>query len=188
MTLKQQIMQLEAEMEAKYDQLSELRAKAEPQALKDYKFNDVNGKAVVLSELFGQHDKLILVHNMGRQCPYCTIWADGFSDSYHRISRKMAFVVTSTETPGQQQENIRERGWQFPMVSSGNNSILEDLGFLEGDTVYPGLALFSRNTKGELFYHGKQVFGSGDQFGMLWHLMDLAGKWDPAEYSRPVEK
>ena len=185
MSVKQQIAALEAEIEARYNELSELRAKEPPEPLKDYTFAGADGESVRLSELFGHHDRLILVHNMGRQCPYCTIWADGFSDSYRRIAGKTAFVVTSKETVEEQQRNIRERGWQFPMISSKNNQILEDLGFLEGGTVYPGLASLSRNEKGEVFYHGKQVFGSGDQFGMLWHLFDLVGKWDPAEYRAP---
>lgn len=71
------------------------------------------------------------------------------------------------------------------MVSSKDNSILEDLGFLDGDTVYPGLAYFSRNEQGVIYYHSMHIFGSGDQFGMLWHLLDLVGKWDPREYRKP---
>jgi len=185
LSVNKRINALEAEIEARYNELSELRAKDEPLPLKDYDFTGPDGKNVRLSKLFGPHDSLILVHNMGRQCPYCTIWADGFSDSYHRVSQKTAFVVTSRETVEEQQRNIKERGWQFPMVSSRGNRILEDLGFLEGDTVYPGLAYFTRDEHGEILYHSKHVFGSGDQFGMLWHLFDLVNKWDPAEFQKP---
>ena len=32
-----------------------------------------------LSDLFGDADDLILIHNMGKGCPYCTLWADGFN-------------------------------------------------------------------------------------------------------------
>ena len=34
---------------------------------------------VRLSELFGEHDDLVIIHNMGASCRYCTLWADGFS-------------------------------------------------------------------------------------------------------------
>lgn len=184
MSIRKRIAELEGEIEDRYNELSELREQDEPLPCEDYDFIGADGNMVKLSSLFGGHDRLVLVHNMGRQCPYCTIWADGFSDSYHRIAQKLAFAVTSKEGIGEQAQNIRERSWQFPMVSSRNNSFLEDLGFLDGDTVYPGLASFSKNEEGQVFFHGKRVFGSGDQFGMLWHLFDLAGKWDPAEYQQ----
>ncbi len=182
MTTKERIAALEAEIEARYNEISELRIKDMPMPWQDYQFVGGDGESVRLSQLFGDKDRLILVHNMGRQCPYCTVWADGFSDSYHRISARTAFVVTSKETIEAQNRNIQERSWQFPMVSSRDNRILEDLGFLDGDTVYPGLAYFSRNENGEILYRSKHTFGSGDQFGMLWHILDLVGKWDPSEY------
>jgi predicted dithiol-disulfide oxidoreductase (DUF899 family) len=185
MNIKQTILALEEEMEATYEKLSDLRASDPPTPWGDYDFIGADGQSVRLGDLFGNKDSLILVHNMGRQCPYCTVWADGFSDSYHRIAAKAAFVVTSKETIEAQQKNIKERGWQFPMVSSGDNRILEDLGFLGEGRVIPGLAFFSKNNNGEIFYHSRHVFGSGDQFGMLWHVLDLVGKWDPAEYQLP---
>lgn len=185
MTTEERITRLEEEMEQKYSELSELRAQADPVPLKDYEFIGSDHKTVKLSELMGDSDRMIIVHNMGRQCPYCTVWADGFSDSYHRISKKVPFVVTSKETVEEQKKNIEERNWQFPMVSSKDNRFLEDLGFLPGDLIYPGLAHVSKNPAGELFFHSRHTFGGGDNFGMLWHILDLVGKWDPEEYKKP---
>jgi len=182
MTHQNHIRTLEREIEEKYERLSELRAKVSPQKISDYTFIASDGNRVTLAELFGTADRLIMVHNMGRQCPYCTIWADGFSDSYHRISEKVPFIVTSKETVDVQQKNIEERGWTFPMVSSGDNQFLEDMGFLAGGSIYPGLGFFCKNEDGENFYHGKHVFGSGAQYGMLRHIFDFAGVWDPADY------
>lgn len=183
MNLEEQIHQLEEEIETKSEQLSELRAQAKPTPIKDYDFIAHDGEVVRLSELFGESDRLIMVYNMGRQCPYCTVWADGFSDSYHRISQKLPFVVTSKETIEKQRENIAERGWQFPMVSSKENQFLEEMGFLKDGMMYPGMALLCKNEAGEIASHSRQVFGPGDNYGMLWHVFDLAGVWDAAEYS-----
>lgn len=184
MNLEEQIHQLEEEIEKAADQLSELRAQAEPTPIKDYDFIALDGEVVSLSELFGESDRLIIVYNMGRQCPYCTVWADGFSDSYHRISQKFPFIVTSKETIERQQANIAERGWQFPMVSSKDNQFLEEMGFLKDGRMYPGLALLCKNEAGEMASHGRRGFGPGDNFGLLWHVFDLAGVWEADEYSQ----
>ncbi len=155
---------------------------------KTYELLDGRGKPVDLKDLFGTHDRLILVYNMGRQCPWCTTWADGFSDNYHRIAEKMAFVVVSSETPEIQQQNRKERDWHFPMVSAKNSPILQDLGFVKGDTLHPGFVFFSKDDANHLYFHDRYTFGPGDHFGMLWHLLDLVGKWDRADYAPPVAK
>ena len=78
-------------MESK-DQLAELR-RAEPRkAVKDYTFAVADG-TVKLSELFCGKRDLIVVHNMGATCPYCTMWADGFNGLRHHIGNRAAFVV-----------------------------------------------------------------------------------------------
>ncbi|HEY4822831.1 MAG TPA: hypothetical protein VIH83_04000 [Candidatus Bathyarchaeia archaeon] len=49
--------------------------------VREYVLTDSEGGKAALSTLFGKKDDLILVHNMGRSCPYCTMWADGFNGS-----------------------------------------------------------------------------------------------------------
>jgi hypothetical protein len=44
-------------------------AAVEPQEVKDYELTSLEG-AVRLSELFGAHDDLIVIHNMGVACSY----------------------------------------------------------------------------------------------------------------------
>ena len=48
-------------------------ASIEPQEVSDYEFNTPEG-TVRLSELFGHHEDLMVVHNMGSPCPSCTLW------------------------------------------------------------------------------------------------------------------
>ena len=45
------------------EQMRDTLAGVEPQRVDDYEFNDTEGK-VRLSELFGEHEDLIVVHNM----------------------------------------------------------------------------------------------------------------------------
>ncbi|HJT09252.1 MAG TPA: DUF899 family protein, partial [Candidatus Nitrosotalea sp.] len=45
----------------------------------DYELLDSENRKVNLSKLFGKKKDLIIVHNMGKTCPYCTMWADGFN-------------------------------------------------------------------------------------------------------------
>ena len=60
------------------EKMRETLAAVEPQEVQDYEFTNTEGK-VRLSELFGQHEDLILIHNMGVSCSYCTLWADGYN-------------------------------------------------------------------------------------------------------------
>jgi len=65
------------------------------QVVDDYILKDWENKDVRLSSLFGSNKDLILIHNMGRQCSYCTMWADGFNgvlDHMYRFSRKLRTV------------------------------------------------------------------------------------------------
>lgn len=66
---------------------------------KDYSLKDWNGRDVKLSRLFGKNNDLILVHNMGRQCPYCTLWADGFNGLVKHLEDRASFVVVSPDPP-----------------------------------------------------------------------------------------
>ena len=56
-----------------------MKAKKARESVEDYELIGWGNKKVRLSSLFGEKDELILVHNMGRGCPYCTMWADGFN-------------------------------------------------------------------------------------------------------------
>src|SRR5712671_3467501 len=82
-------------------QISELRqqmravqATAEPEEVRDYELSTPNG-IVRLSELLGDQRDLIVIHNMGVSCAYCTLWADGYNGIYDHLAARAAFVVSS---------------------------------------------------------------------------------------------
>ena len=74
--------------------MREVQADAEPEEVRDYEFATSQG-LVRLSALFGDKADLIVIHNMGASCPYCTLWADGYNGIYHHLSSRAAFIVSS---------------------------------------------------------------------------------------------
>jgi len=99
---RQQIAELRAKMR-------EVQAAIEPQEVQDYEFSSaVGGKR--LSELFGKHDTLFVVHNMGRSCAHCTMWADGFNGVFDHLRDRAAFVVASPDSADEQQKFAASRG------------------------------------------------------------------------------
>ena len=72
------IVELEREVFEKQQLLAQLKRERDAEPVDDYELSGPAGK-VRLSELFGDKNDLIVVHNMGKSCPYCTLWADGFN-------------------------------------------------------------------------------------------------------------
>ena len=67
-----------ADLEKAQQRFKELRRQTPPETVPDYELRGTDG-VVRLSEMFGAKSDLILIHNMGAGCPYCTMWADGFN-------------------------------------------------------------------------------------------------------------
>mgnify|MGYP000928180311 CR=1 FL=1 len=109
-------------------QMRETVAGTEPERVQDYAFDGADGP-VRLSTLFGAHDDLIVIHNMGVACPACTLWADGYNGLHQHVARRAAFAVASPDTPDVQRGFARARGWVFPMVSHARTSFATDMGY-----------------------------------------------------------
>ncbi len=139
----------------------------------DYEFADGNG-AVALAELFGDKDELVVVHNMGASCPYCTMWADGYSGVTSYIEERAAFVVASPDAPDAQKAFAKEHGWKFRMVSSQGNSFFGDMGFEDGDgNPFPGVSTFRKRGDGSVEHLASAAFGPGDKFCSVFSFFDL---------------
>ena len=89
-------------------------------------------------DLFGDKNELFVVHNMGKSCSYCTMWADGFNGIYHHLIDQASFVVASPDTPETQENFAAERNGDFPYFIK-ESSFTEDLGFQKGKSMLPGL-------------------------------------------------
>jgi predicted dithiol-disulfide oxidoreductase (DUF899 family) len=155
-------------------------ATVEPQEVSDYEFTTGEGP-VRLSSLFGHHEDLILIHNMGSSCSYCTLWADGYNGIHQHVVTRAAFAVSSPDRPDVQQKIAQSRGWKFPMVSHVGSSFAADMGYRsEKGGWIPGVSVFKRN--GEAIARvSDTAFSPGDDYCTLWHFFDLlpggVGEW-----------
>lgn len=182
--IDRQVEELEERIMESKRQLAELRRQRTPEEVGDYTFQGAGGREVKLSSLFDDRDELILVHNMGRDCVYCTMWADGFTGLLPHLTSRAAFVVTSPDEPVAQEEFKRSRGWNFPLYSAHGTSFIADMGFdNEGEGLMPGVSVFSKDETGRIFRVSRATFGPGDDFCAVWHFFDLLPRgvdgWEP---------
>ncbi len=171
---RQQIASLRAKMR-------ELQADVEPQEVEDYTLQSAAGP-VRLSELFSGKDHLFVIHNMGKSCPYCTLWADGFNGIIHHLQSRAGFVVSSPDSPQVQQEFAESRGWQFPMVSHAGTSFAADLGYASDQGFEPGVSVFRREGD-RIVRISDTAFGPDDDFCSMWSFLALLSEgvddWSP---------
>lgn len=153
-------------------ELREAQAAVEPEAVRDYVFATADGPAR-LSDLFGDHRDLIVIHNMGASCSYCTMWADGYNGIYHHLVARAAFAVSSPDPPDVQQKFAAGRGWRFPMVSHAGTTFAADMGYREVDgRCLPGISVFRRED-GRLCRVSDAACDVGDEFCAIWGIFEL---------------
>ena len=169
-------------MVKQHQRLAELKRSSPREPVRDYKLRSTSGE-VPLSELFGNQHDLIVVHNMGQACRYCTMWADGFNGLYPHLSSRAAFAVVSPDPPEWQRAFAESRGWRFPILSGEGSTFIKDMGFKEEDGYMPGVSTFVREESGEIFRVAQPPFGSFDPFCSTWHFFSLLAEgikdWEP---------
>jgi len=155
----------------------ELNSQLASMDVKDYTLKDREGKDVKLSEMFGENNYLILVYNMGRACSYCTMWADGFKDTYKEIEKKAPFVLVSPDSPEVQKKFAESRGWDYKTYSAAGTDFIFDMGYdfiKDGKHNYwPGVSVFEKKEDGSMRRVAKDYFGPGDFYCNIWHFIDL---------------
>lgn len=158
------------------EELAALRAKLSGEVLDDVALTDWEDREVRLSTLFGSKDQMLLVHNMGFDCPYCTMWADGFNAVYDHVAAKAAFVLSSPDPIDRQKRDATARGWRFPMVSTRGSALPRDLGFERDGKPLPGVSALVKAADGAISRNSMASFGPGDRFCPVWNLLDLLPK------------
>lgn len=146
---------------------------AEMNMEKDYIFYTPEGKEIKFTELFGDRKYLFTVHNMGKGCAYCTMWADGFNGNYKDIEKKGAFVLVSPDPVEVHKEFKESRGWKYQTVSSQGSTFAEDTGYYRDGHYGPGVSVFEKTDDGKIRRVGKDFFGPTDFFCNTWHFYDL---------------
>jgi predicted dithiol-disulfide oxidoreductase (DUF899 family) len=160
-----------------------------------YEFSEGDRKNVSLHDLFLDRSDLLVIHNMGRRCRYCTLWADGINGILKHLESRTSVVLVSPDPPTIQRLFAQERGWNIRMVQDASGRFTDDLKFssIENGERYllPGVSSFHRQLDGTIIHVASDGFGPGDVYMPLFPLFDLlldgpAG-WQPQySYSRPV--
>ncbi|MEQ1780587.1 MAG: DUF899 family protein [Hyphomonadaceae bacterium] len=178
------IVALRTKFQQARTELQEALAEKARGDITDYSFATLKGP-VTLSLLFGRKRDLFVIHNMGRGCNSCTMWADGFNGLYPHIADRASFVVSNAETPEQQLEFATSRGWRFPMVSTQGTTFAADMGFTNAaGKAMPGVSAFQKQD-GKLIRVSASDFNDADEFCPVWRLFDLlpegAADWRPKQ-------
>ena len=178
---KQDLNQYRQQLAELRVKMRDIQAQVEPQEVDDYLFQGAAGP-VRLSELFNDKDHLFVIHNMGKGCPYCTLWADGFNGIIHHLQSRAGFVVSSPDSPAVQQAFAASRGWQFPMVSHTGTSFAADMGYHNDEGYQPGVSVFRREDE-RIVRISDTWFGPDDDFCSMWSFLSLLPEgvedWSP---------
>ncbi|HAY33311.1 MAG TPA: DUF899 family protein [Ignavibacteria bacterium] len=174
---KENLSEIDKEIELLRKKRIELNSVIASMDVNDYTMKDRNGKDVKLSEMFGDKSHLILIHNMGKGCSYCTMWADGFKDTYKEIEKKASFVLVSPDSPEVHKEFADSRGWNYRTYSAAGTDFIFDMGYeiRKDDKKYywPGVSVFEKKEDGNIVRVTKDEFGPGDFYCNIWHFIDL---------------
>jgi predicted dithiol-disulfide oxidoreductase (DUF899 family) len=176
--LEQQIFELNVK-------LVELRKNSgSDEEVPNYSFQTQSGDTTLL-ELFGDNDKLLVIHNMGQGCRYCTLWADGFNGFLPHLESAMSVVLVSKDAPDLQRRFANARGWRFRLASHSAGDYIREQSVKEEQDNMPGAVVYERNGD-KISRKNACIFGPGDLYCSMWSLLGLAGlsesEWTP-QYS-----
>ena len=175
------IIEIEREIFELTAKLNELRGANEGVEVRNYAFDSLSGPTTLL-DLFGHQKKLLLIHNMGQGCRYCTLWADGLNGFVPHIETAMALALVSKDKPEVQRRFANSRGWRFRLASHGGREYIREQTVMEGADNMPGAVVYER--RGEaIFRKNSCIFGPGDMYCPIWNFLGMAGfgegEWTP---------
>ena len=160
------------------NRLHELQKAHSAGPVPNYTFETQNGASTLL-DLFGDQDTLMLIHNMGQGCRWCTVWGDGFNGFLPHLESAMSVVLVSKDAPAIQRRFANSRGWRFRLASHGGGDYIQEQSAQAGVDNMPGVVVYERDGD-TITRKNSAVFGPGDLYCSLWHLLALAGLGEPA--------
>ncbi len=176
-----EIKKLENEIAERVEKIEGLRKNTKPVEVKNYQFQNLQGK-VSLQNLFGSHDKLFAIHNMGTGCRWCTSWADAINGVLLHLESEFSVVLLSKDSPEVQRNFALSRGWKFNMASHGGGEYMKEQNVEPSEDEkrqnMPGIVCYEkiREITGDKIYRkNSATFGPGDLFNPLFHIVTLAG-------------
>ena len=162
------------------------------QLKEDYTFQWANdgkvGQPVKFSELFGEHDTLILYSWMygpgwDKPGPSCTSLMDGYDRAWYSVSRDAAFATIAKAPPDKINAWARERGWsQIPLLSGYGSPFQADYKCQgeNDDMQLPVMHVF-RKVDGRIHHFWATELDSNhvDTVWPYWNLMDFTPEGRP---------
>jgi predicted dithiol-disulfide oxidoreductase (DUF899 family) len=181
--IDKQIADLQKTIVATKEALTALLKQKAPKVVSDYQLTRSTGEPVLLSELFQGKDDLIVIHNMGKSCVYCTLWADGINGVVDHLQDRAGLVLVSPDAPDVQHTFASSRGWRFPIASASGSEFITDMGYMSEKSALPGTSTFKKKSNGTIQLIGQDMFGPGDDYCLVWPLLDLladgSNDWKP---------
>ena len=199
----------ETELTRRVEEIAALRRSLPPGGAvpEDYTFTegpadlaaDEPTRQVRLSELFGEHETLLLYSfmygaDMSRPCQMCTSLLDSLDGASPDVLERAGFAVVAKSPIGRLRQYARERGWvNFRLVSSAGTSYNSDYHGEddEGDQV-SRMNVFTRDDGVIRHFWASERSETlpgqeprhVDTIWPLWNLLDLTpagrGDWHPA--------
>jgi predicted dithiol-disulfide oxidoreductase (DUF899 family) len=115
--------------------LNELRKSSSDGKVRNYAFATMDGETSLL-DMFGDKKQLLLIHNMGQGCRYCTLWADGFNGFLKHLESVMSVVLVSKDPPELQRRFVNSRDWRFRLASHGGGEYIVEQTVMDGSGRY----------------------------------------------------
>lgn len=179
--MKGEIAEIEKQIFELTKKLNELRVVNSGDEVENYVFSTLDGD-VTLLDMFGDNDRLLVVHNMGQGCRYCTLWADGFNGFLPHLESVMSVFLVSRDSPDVQRKFANTRNWRFRLASHGGGQYIQEQTVMNGEHNVPGAVMYEREGN-RVMRKNAVVFGPGDMFCPVWNLLAMAGisdsKWTP---------
>lgn len=169
----EEIRELEEQALVIVGRLEVLRRGNTPDPVRNHSFDTLVGTTDLLT-LFAGKKSLLIIHNMGDGCRWCTSWADGLNAALPHLEERFSVVLANKNTPAEQRKFALERGWGFRMVSHGGGDYAIEQSVTGDGTDMPGITCYILKD-GQIFRKNASVFGPGDFFNPLFHVATLAG-------------
>ncbi len=177
-----EIEAIRSRMEADAQRLAELQRSLPPEAVADCDLMTRDGP-VKLSQFFQDVRDLIVIHNMGKSCRYCTLWADGFNGLADHLHDRCAVVLVSPDDAETLEAFADDRGWLFAVASAKDSSFIQDMGFEHDGKPSPGVSMMYLDEDGSIVRVARDGFGPFDPYCSAWHLFarlkDGVNDWEP---------
>jgi len=189
---RQRLLVEEIELRRHVERVASIRRELPPgaQVRDDYHFVAENGSEVSLTDMFGDHDTLIIYSYMfgpqrERPCPMCTNLLGAIEGNGADIRQRMAFAVVARSPIERLKAWKQERGWtNLQLYTDLNGNYSRDYhGVLEDGSEIPSFNVFTRRD-GTIrhFWSGEMTGDAADpgqdprgapDLAPLWNVLDM---------------